>query len=402
MALGSREAAEAMEGVLYHQYPHPGIPDFGCLDSQLENSFRRAEAVVAAARQLQRRGFAPDVSVVHSAWGEALHLQKVWPDCRWIAYPEIYGSPACLGYGFCRPLEQLSPQEAQRIDRQNLLATAALTTYEAAVVPTQFQRGTFPPRLQPLLRVIHEGVALEKIPTGPAQPLTLPDGTVLRRKTPLVTYTSRALEPLRGADIFLKALPPLLHAHPTVQVVLVGALGSAYGSEAPGQEDAMAMRLQQLLASPLGSRIHWVERLPHPDLLALFRLSRAHTYLTYPYALSWSLLEAMACGAPVVGSRSAPVEEVIEERRNGLLVPFGDPGSLAAALLDLLLQPTKAEQMGAAARRTAEERFSLSQSVQAYEALFAQLLDRRTTGPGGPASVPPPPASPPGGAAATT
>ncbi|MEB3262785.1 MAG: glycosyltransferase [Synechococcus sp.] len=401
VALGNQVAAMGVENVEYHRYISIGPPETHGLDPELESSLRRAEAAAMAAQRLQQQGLEPDIGIVHSAWGEALHLPAIWPRCRWIAYPEIHGSPACLGYGFHRPSDQLTANERHRIDRRNLLSTAALARCDAAVVPTDFQRSTFAAHWQPLLRVIHEGVNLEQIQPSPARPLTLPDGTILRPGEPLVTYASRSLEPLRGADIFLKALPALLRAHPSARVVIVGSQDAAYGSVLPGQEQAIPERLQHLLTSPLGARLHWVERLSHADLLALFRLSGAHAYLTYPYVLSWSLLEAMACGAPVVGSRSAPVEEVIEHGRNGLLVPFDQPDALAAGLLELLLRPEQARKLGSAARQTVEARFSLDQSIQAYEALFDELLDRCTTHRGGPAATPAAPANRQDGAGAT-
>ncbi|MCT0224358.1 glycosyltransferase [Synechococcus sp. CS-1328] len=393
-AIGNRQVDLENAGIAYHHYSYAEPSESVCIDSELENSLRRGVAVAAAARRLQQEGYEPDVAIVHSAWGEALHLRAIWPRCRLIVYPELYGSPQSLGYGFHRPSEQCTPEQQQRIDRQNLLAAAALTSCDAAVVPTIFQRDSFPAAWHPHLRVIHEGVDVTSIRPASASlgergaeeepDLLLPDGSVLRRGEPILTFASRALEPLRGAPVFLKALPALLRAHPRVRVVIVGSQQSAYGSSGPEQDPSIAEQLERLRNSSQGKRLHVVERLSHPDLLQLFRLSSAHTYLTYPYALSWSLLEAMACGAPVVASRSAPVEEVIQHRHNGILVPFDQPDQLAAALLELLLQPEQARRLGAAARRTIEKYFSLEESVEAYERLFSEELDLRTTDPDGP------------------
>ncbi|MFY7696680.1 MAG: glycosyltransferase [Cyanobium sp.] len=402
LALGNREVQAAAEGLDFLTYAYTEMHPEGCLDPFLENSIRRAASVAAAAAELKSQGYEPEVAIVHSGWGEALHLRSIWPRCRWIVYPEIYGSPACLGYGFDRPITLLSIEEQQRIDRQNLLAAAALGIGHAAVVPTQFQRSTFPPHLRHLIRVIHEGVDMNRISSIQQNCLTLPDGTLLTSDTPLLSFCCRSLEPLRGAHVFLKALPALLQAHATAHVVIVGTLKNLYGTSLPGEETSIPFLLQQLLTSPLGKRIHWVECLSHLDLLSLFKLSSAHTYLSYPYALSWSLLEAMACGSPVVGSCSAPVEEVIENHRNGILVPFSQPGALAAALLELLLNPNKASALGSAARRTVEERFSLRQAVLSYEALFSELLDQRTTNRDAPETGGAIPASRQGQADATT
>ncbi len=288
-----------------------------------------------------------------------------------IAYPELYGSPRCLGYGFHLPLEELSPATEELIDRQNLLALAGVATSDAAVVPTAFQRSTFPSDLQNRLQVIHEGVDLARIPEAPPDGLELPDGSRLQGGQPLVSFASRGLEPLRGFPQFLAALPALLRAHPTVQVVVAGAAESAYGSDRHVQGSVTNTLLQKIGEGPHRGRVHLVGTLPHRQLLQLFRLSWAHVYLTYPYALSWSLLEAMACGAPIVGSRGGPVEEVIQHRREGLLVDFGNPGALAAAMLELLLNPALREGLGQAARHKVEDHYGLPKALDHYEELVA-------------------------------
>ena len=105
----------------------------------------------------------------------------------------------------------------------------------------------------------------------------------------------------------------------------------------------------------------------------LLQVSSAHVYLTYPFVLSWSLLDAMATECEIVASDTAPVREVIEDRRNGVLVPFHDRSALSQAVVDALANRGHASKRGAAARKTVAERFDKRICVQ--EALRAMGVD---------------------------
>jgi glycosyltransferase involved in cell wall biosynthesis len=96
-------------------------------------------------------------------------------------------------------------------------------------------------------------------------------------------------------------------------------------------------------------------------LLALFSISSAHVYLTYPFVLSWSLLEAMASSCPVIGSATAPVEEVLQDGWNGSLVDFSSPTQLAEKIVTTLEDRDAARALGQAARETVVARYDLKQ-----------------------------------------
>ena len=105
------------------------------------------------------------------------------------------------------------------------------------------------------------------------------------------------------------------------------------------------------------ARTHFLGRVPREVFVRVLQVSAAHVYLTYPFVLSWSLLEAMSCGAPVVASRTAPVREVISDATLARLFDFFDVPALTAAVLETLDDPVAARTMGELGRRSVQ-RFS--------------------------------------------
>ncbi len=377
-ALGSAPDPDLPAGVFYGSYPEPE-PNDNCLDPDLEAGFVRAERVLEACRELERQVGRPDAVVVHTGWGEGLYLRDLWPDVVLVSYPELYGSPALLGYGSSTELGPMPPDLPGRLRRHNLLSLAALQDSDAVICPTRFQRDTFPPPLRERIVVIHEGVDLGALVPAPERCVDLGHGLLLRAGDPVITFCSRHLEPLRGFHTLLRALPALQRAHPQVRVLIVGENTPGYGPPSPHAGGHRGALLEELEGRLDLDRIHFLERIPYPHLLALFQITAAHVYLTHPYALSWSCLEAMACGAAMVGSRTAPVEEVIRHGESGLLVELNDPGQLAAALLQLLHQPQLRARLGEAARRRVAERYGLEASLAAYDDLLSNLVAERAS-----------------------
>ena len=310
-------------------------------EARCSRQFAQGRLVARQLQLLAQEGWCPDVVVGHPFWGDLLFLDDVFPQVPLVALmemdllglPQPEAGPRAAGPGL---LQWTTLQAARRM--------------AAGITATQFQRSTFPPWLQGRIAVIHEGVDLEHCRPAPVTTARLPDGTVLRVGEPLITFSCRSLEPLRGFPALMRALPMVLERHPTVRVVVCGEDRSAYGP-APAGGSWVRHLLEELRGRLDLSRVHFLGLLPHAALLNLFRFSSAHVYLTAPYVLSWSLLEAMACGALVVGSRTAPVQEVIEHGVDGLLVPLDQPQELAATLLEVLAQPAGFAHLRLGARR---------------------------------------------------
>ena len=329
------------------------------IDPNLEMNLRRAAKVAALATLLRQQGLQPDVVIAHSGWGEALYLRDIWPRARLWAYPELYAQPSLLGYGFDPDRGIPSDRELQSIRRHNFVVLAALADCDLALSPTAFQRDTFPAHLRHHIRLLPEGVDLQPLSQLPAKPISLPNGLILNPGDPVVTFASRSLEPHRGFPMFMRALPELFRRHAGVQVVVVGGFGHSYSDPSPHPQGYRGQLLRELEGQLDLSRLHFLGRVAHQELLSLLRLSAAHVYLTYPYALSWSLIEAMACGVPLVASAGGPAEEVIINGETGLLVPFGQPQILSEAMLHLLADRALGQRLGQASQRLALERFDV-------------------------------------------
>ena len=222
--------------------------------------------------------------------------------------------------------------------------------------------------------MIHEGVDVEQVRPNPNRHVQIRPGLMLAKGDPVITYVSRSLEPLRGFRSFMRALPELQARHPTAQVLIVGDPAGASYSRPSAHPEGYWGEMVALLGHRLDlSRIHRLGRMPYGELLAVLQLSAVHVYFSYPYALSWSLLEAMACGAVVVGSANGPVDEVIQHGHNGLLVPFAAHDQLAATLLQVLVDPAAHAPLGVAARATVEQRYTLAACASGYEQLASSL-----------------------------
>jgi glycosyltransferase involved in cell wall biosynthesis len=243
------------------------------------------------------------------------------------------------------------------IARQAHLALSMVQA-DAALSPTEWQADTVPPELREKITICHDGVDTDALVPNAEARFTLPDGRVLQAGDEVLTYVTRNIEPYRGSHIFFRMLPQVLAARPNAQVVIIGGDGVSYG-QAPPDGTWKDRFMAEIAGTPGLERVHFLGRVPYRDYATLMQVSRAHAYLTIPFVLSWSLLEAMSMGANVIGSRTAPVEEVIRDGVNGRLVDFFDLDGWAEALVDALARPQAFAEYRKAARRTIVENYDL-------------------------------------------
>jgi glycosyltransferase involved in cell wall biosynthesis len=359
---------------------HPNLRD-------LEQALLRAEGVALAARQLKELGFTPDIVIGHHGWGELLDICDVWPDVPILGYFEFFYHTDGLDVGF-DPEFPIDPALFANIRLKNAVNLLALNLPGHGQTPTRFQYETYPPWAREKITLVPEGADLEVCRPDPAlrrKPLKIGD-IVIRPEEKLVTYVARNLEPYRGYHVMMRALPHLFAARRDLRVVLVGGDGVSYGARlATGSWRDYFLNEQRGRFDE--SRVHLPGKIPYEDYLRLLKRSDAHVYLTYPFVASWSLREALAIGAPVIGSDTEPVREFITDGENGRLVPFHDPAGLAQRILEVLEDKDLSARLRAGARRYAEQALDLNDYFAAMRRLMGRLIgDERALAP--PAAMP--------------
>jgi len=351
---------DALPGVRHIRYKPPagGAKEAHRYVRRFEQAVWRGQQVARAGLALKEKGFTPDIVCCHPGWGEGLYLRDVWPDTKLLYYFEFYYRSSGADVGFDPP-GPVQIDDACRVRTLNAAHLISLEQADWGQTPTQWQASRFPDWARARMSVVHEGVDTDAIRRRPDSTFSLPDGRTLRPGDEVISFVARGLEPYRGFHVFMRSLPEILARRPKAQVVMVGGDDPHYGAK-PREGGSW----REVLLAELGdrvdrSRMHFTGKIPHAQLLALMSLSSAHVYLTYPFVLSWSMLEAMSCGCLVIGSRTAPVEEVIEHERNGLLVDFFSPDALAGTVVRALEDPSAMVPLREAARRTAQERYDL-------------------------------------------
>lgn len=312
----------------------------------------RGRAAAQCALQLQADGFAPDLIIGHPGWGEMTFLRDIFPKAPQIQIGEFYYLSSGADFDFDPEFGAPTADARFRVHAKNAVLALSYLGADRIVAPTPFQASVLPEQLKPRVRVIHEGVDTSQARRIDQAALRLGDVT-LDRSTPVVTFINRRFEPLRGFHIFMRALPDFLEARPDAHVLVIGAdQAGGYGTPAPAGKTWKAVLLEEVGARLDAKRVHWLGRVDYPQLLAALSLSWAHVYLTYPFVLSWSLLDAMACEALLIASDTAPVRDVIVDGQNGLLTSFFDHKALAEKMAAACADPRRFDPLRRAARES--------------------------------------------------
>jgi glycosyltransferase involved in cell wall biosynthesis len=341
--------------------------------NQLETAVRHGQAVARKCIDLRASGFSPRLVLVHPGWGEALFLRDIWPDTRIISYAEFYyrGSGADIGFDPDHPASLDTVCKA-RVRNSHLILS--LEASDAAISPTHWQKSVHPDAFQSRIRVIFDGIDTAAASPDAAARFELADGRTLGCSDEVITYVARNLEPYRGFPPAMHAIAAVLDARPACEAVIVGGDEVSYGS-APRQGGTWRSRMMaEAGLDRFAGRLHFMGKIPYARYLALLQISSVHLYLTYPFVLSWSCLEAMSAGCLLVASDTAPVREVIEDGHNGLFVPFGDVPAIAARLIEALSMGDGAGPIRAAARATVLQRYDLAACLAAQHALVDEVL----------------------------
>jgi glycosyltransferase involved in cell wall biosynthesis len=365
-----------------------------------ENTVWHCDGVYRAMRA--RPDIKPDLIVGHSGFGSTLFLRELYPDVPVINFFEYYYLPHDVDsdMDFRKDLNWPTHDLTYLRSRcRNAMILLDLQNCQAAYTPTQFQRSRFPEELRGKIRTVFDGVDRAiyhgydetlRPPVAQRSERTLA-GVKVGPNTRVVTYVSRGFESMRGFDKFMQAADLIARQYPDVIFIVVGTDRVAYGGDenyiAPHKTFKEWVFAQQRFDL---SKFAFVGRLAQEELGKLLASSDLHIYLTVPFVLSWSMMDAMSCGAVVLGSDTAPVREMIRDGENGLLADFFDSEAMAAKAVSVLHDPDAARPMGRAAEQMIVARYSLDAVIPEMLRMYEDTAAMRSSLP----TWPLPPMSP--------
>ena len=326
-----------------------------------EAGIRRGQQVSRVADELVNRGFKPDVICCHPAWGEALFLKDVWPDVPLFCFFEFFYSSKGLDTNF-DPEFPSSRDSEFRTRIRNTIHLQSLQAADVGISPTYWQHSSLPDAYQDKVKVIFDGIDTEKVRPNADAVLPIHRDLTLTKDDEVITFVNRNLEPYRGYHQFMRSLPEIMAARPNAHVVIIGGDGVSYGSAPPKGQTYKQIYLDEVTDRIDQSRIHYLGKVSYETFLSVLQISSVHIYFTYPFVLSWSLLEAMSAECAIVASDTPPVREVITDQKEGLLFDFFDNPSLVAKVCAVLDDEQQMKNLRTAARARVIEQYDL-QSV---------------------------------------
>ena len=326
---------------------------------ETEAGVLNAQNVARVAMGLKESGFVPDVMLGHNGWGELWYLKEVFPNTPLIGYFEFFYRLHGADVGF-EPGPPLIFDVGPRIRTKNLGNLLALDAVDYGQCPTKWQKSLYPKEYQSKLHIVHEGIDTQAVAPDHTAHFTIPNTNIeLSTADEVVTYVSRNLEPYRGFPSFMRSLPAILAQRPNAQVLVVGGDDTSYGPKPANGKPFRQQMLEELGSAIDLQRVHFLGKVAYSSFVKILQVSTAHVYLTYPFVLSWSMLEAMSAGCLIVGSSTQPVEEVIRDGENGLLVDIFKPDEIARRVVDVLADRQAFASIRVNARKTIVENYDL-------------------------------------------
>jgi glycosyltransferase involved in cell wall biosynthesis len=333
---------------------------------QFEQAILDGQAVFRVMQQLKAKGFNPDVVCVHTGWGQGMFVKDAFPDTKLVLYCEWFTRSHGADFNF-DPAFPSSVDDMLNYRASNAAMLIDLEAADAAVAPTHWQKSRFPTAFHPMIQVLHDGVDTDYFIPKPGAKLQIP-GLDLSETPEIITYVARGMDSYRGFPQFIEAVNLVLRRRPQCHVVVVGENRIAYGPAPPGG----GLYKEYMLAKvPIDlTRLHFVGSLNYGLYKQVLQASSVHVYLTRPFVLSWSLLEALSMGCLVVASNTTPVKEVIDDSINGLLTDFFDTEALANRIEQALDMNASGLPLREAARQRVLDNYALKTLLPQHLALL--------------------------------
>ena len=362
--------APPTDGIQIHSYkPHRsgGSELLHPYLRRFDQAVLTGQAVYRACREISSKDWTPDWVINHVGFGCGFYLRDAFPNARRAALFEWYYNAYGSDVEFLQK-GRVEPDRQMRLRTWNAQSLLELADVDVAVTPTYWQQRQFPKHLRSRLQVIHEGIDWREFSRLRLSRSTKPSCLDGKGKCEVVTYVSRGFEDYRGFPQAMQAFAELQRRRPGVQILIAGSDIVAYGAD---RSDGRSWgRWAREEAGLDAERTHWLGALQTNDYQQLLAWSDVHLYLTVPFVLSWSLLEAMAAGCSIVASNTEPVQEVMANRSEGLLVDFFDAQAQANAIETLLNDRELAFSLGQAAQNAAKQ-FTADEGLSGWTRLLS-------------------------------
>lgn len=347
-----------------------------------ERAIFQGQEVWRACHKLKQQGFIPDVICVHPGWGDGLFLKDIYPDARILSFLEFYYNTRGADVGFLPrdytpgvPIDEHTPDDEARVRVKNSCNLFNVENCDWGITPTYWQLVQTPPIFHPKISVLHDGIDTTRVTPGNGSEHITVNGVTLTAKDEVITYIARNFEPYRGFPTAMRAVKEILDRRPNCHIVCVGADSVSYGRQPPAGKTYRRIMLEEL--KPDMSRLHFLGYLPYDEMVNVLRISSAHIYLSVPFVLSWSMLEAMSAGCLLIGSNTPPVMEVIEHERNGLIVDFFNHTEIADTVDKIFSHKDRMKTLRIAARRSIIEKFDLKLLLPMHLGLIEDLANKK-------------------------
>lgn len=350
------------------------INNFNPYTINYESAVLHGQAVSQKLIELKNAGFKPDIIIGFSAWGSSMFVKEIFPDVPFVLYCEWFAQPEGSKLGFDDKPVTLEGKVKLRCDNATVLT--ALSNFDVGISPTKWQKSQFPEEYQKKIHVVHDGIDTGRLTPDEAVKFLIPDKNLeLTTKDEVITYGTRGFEPTRGFPQFMEALAILLKKRPNAHFVIAGN-DTVHYSERKDKtyKQIMLEKLGLEKSEEFKKRVHFVGTLPFEEYRKFLQVSSVHVYLTYPFVLSWSILEAMSSGCCVVGSNTAPVKEVVEDNYNGLLTDFFDVDMLVEKIEYALDNREEMKNLRQNARQTVIDKYDLTKTLSLQLQIIQSLV----------------------------
>lgn len=375
VVFGTNRQEGSISGVVkaLYQTSRQARPETHHYVRNLENAVLQGQAVYRMAQQLKTQGFVPDIVYGHSGWGPPLFIKDAFPAAKLLCYFEWFYQARNSDSDF-DPSDPLEVDDELRIRVKNAPILLDLYSCDRGLSPTRWQQQQFPSEFRSKLKVLHDGVDTTYFQPKPGTKLILPSIQLdLSHVDELITYVARGMEPYRGFPQFMEAVALIQQRRPNAHIVVVGEDRVAYGKQLPDGKTYKQLMLETLSLDL--SRLHFTGLLPYDQYLQVLHASSVHIYLTRPFVLSWSMLEAMSAGCLVLASSTAPVMEVIQDGVNGLLVDFFSPAAIADRVDEVFRHPDRLASLRSKARETIQANYDLAQLLPQHLQWIREGID---------------------------